>query len=305
MREIAKLYGFKWKPKTEPSDHQTLGTVAKNMEDEVLPESKDFIKGTLNVTLYRGKDLYENSWLGGKKPFVTCYLSAGSSSSSSSTSKRAGSSSKSKRSPSQKSPVGEGPDPIWSTAQHFPFHIPRAGCVLNVDVNNASSARDEVIAHTEFKVDLIEHGGKNWHTLKPSMESKTKPPLKPRLELSFQFMSLEEGKALPTATNVGHDDGKANDVIEGNVMPPTTEAIVTTTDGMTATELAAAETPSAPTARSDGTGERRNEGHVREERKEADLPPAYEDESGRANDEQAGGAGGSNLDDLEARFRNL
>jgi len=225
-------------PQTESSDHQRLGTVAKNMEEEKeLPKSGEaFTKGTLNVALYRGKDLYEKSWLGGKKPFVTCYLSTGSSSSSgsSSTSKR---SSKSKMGVRQKSSVGEGPDPIWSAGQHFPFHIPRAGCVLNVDVNNASSARDEVIAHTEFKVDLIEHGEKNWYTLKAAVESKTRPPLKPRLELAFQFMSLEEGKALPTAIDVSDNDEKQTNVVRGAVLPPTTDAVVTTDGIITVSSL--------------------------------------------------------------------
>mmetsp|Transcript_8923 Transcript_8923/g.17459 ORF Transcript_8923/g.17459 Transcript_8923/m.17459 type:complete len:457 (-) Transcript_8923:174-1544(-) len=197
MRDIARLYKFNWKPKKDADKLPELVAAKKNpggigqqdaKQGAAAAENNDpLAQGTLNVTVHEAKELYEKSWLGGKKPFVVCYVSGASDK-------------------SHKTTVGQGPDPKW-TGMHFPFHIPGGNRKLVVEVQNQSSARDEVMSTVTLDIDSLEPGAKpSWYTLE--METKGNGKITPQILLSFQFMNLAEGKrgeisAIPTV------DGKA------------------------------------------------------------------------------------------------
>eukprot|EP00472_Partenskyella_glossopodia_P011178 CAMPEP_0197516722 /NCGR_PEP_ID=MMETSP1318-20131121/1633_1 /TAXON_ID=552666 /ORGANISM="Partenskyella glossopodia, Strain RCC365" /LENGTH=548 /DNA_ID=CAMNT_0043065681 /DNA_START=120 /DNA_END=1766 /DNA_ORIENTATION=- len=190
MREVARLYKFNWKPKDKGEDYQALGGVVKKTDEEekahVLHEN-DQMKGTLNVTVHEAKDLYEKSWLGGKRPFVKCYVSGN-------------------KSQAQKTQVATGPSPEWKDC-HMPFHVPGAQRVLCVEVHNQSSARDELMLKSKpIQIDFIEPGQARWFALLADKKhaastsgSNSKNKLDPQISLSFQFMHLNDS---PTVDGV-------------------------------------------------------------------------------------------------------
>uniref|UniRef100_A0A7S4DR57 C2 domain-containing protein n=2 Tax=Lotharella globosa TaxID=91324 RepID=A0A7S4DR57_9EUKA len=207
MRDIARLYKFNWKPKKDADKLPELvaaskkpsGMAQQDAKQDSAPENNDpLAQGTLNVTVHEAKELYEKSWLGGKKPFVVCYVSGASDK-------------------SHKTTVGQGPDPKW-TGMHFPFHIPGGNRKLVVEVQNQSSARDEVMSTVTLDIDSLEPGAKpSWHRL--VMETNGKDKITPQILLSFQFMNLAEGKR--GEANIFTVDGKAVDDLQpvvGNIV---------------------------------------------------------------------------------------
>ncbi|GAB5367800.1 hypothetical protein AAMO2058_001262500 [Amorphochlora amoebiformis] len=184
MCDIAKLYGFNWKPKKEaPSAPRTVpvpqpATQARTEGKELEGAKPDeTLGGTINVSVLKAKSLYEKSWLGRKRPFVVCYVTGA-------------------LLKSQKTPASEGPDPEWK-AMHFPFHVPGHGYRLHVEVHNESAARDEIMAATSIEIDTVEPG-ERWYPLTFTVNQVPKKgakPLQPKVQLRLQFMSLKESKA--------------------------------------------------------------------------------------------------------------
>jgi len=313
MRDIAKLYGFNWRPKKD-NTYQTLGTADATVDHKLKSDEIEdkYSRGTLNVTLHEAKDLYEQSWLGGKKPFIKCYL-------------------KNDKKKFYDSSPGTGPNPSWDGKVHFPFHVPTSKEVLCVEAHNASNARDEVMSAIEIPVTTLEPNKRpEWFTLKPM--KKPKSLQLPKVKLSFQFMTLENRNAKPLATGAVIETGN----IEGQVLPPT---ITETGDNMNSTtpnRLSVGKYLSASmmsTATTDSLLADLKQKDSKEPGVAEGQPPSYEDATqypsapnsenlskpvngtssdltqrsnipGGANStEQAPEAGG--LDDLEARLKNL
>lgn len=207
MKEVAKMYKYDWKPKKATGtdvdtmgSHNALGSVAKDeKETKEKGEEHDYTKGTLNVTVHAAKNLYEKSWLGSKKPFIKVYLS-------------------NDKKNFRKTGVANGPDPEWKSI-HFPFHVAGEGYKLHVEVQNASSARDEVVSTLVLDVDTVEPSSNLvWYPLKPTIKSK-KSQQTPQIALSFQFMSLVEGKAasIPIVAGTAVPEGQ---LITGEIITP-------------------------------------------------------------------------------------
>lgn len=187
MQGIAKSANFDWAPKTKEAgggdSHQVIGSSTGGKDTRIENKEDDGADmayvGTLNVSVHKAQELYQESWLGNKKPFVRVFLIGDA--------KRA-----------HQTKPGNGPNPEWKSA-HFPFHISGRGQVLRLQLCNASSARDEVMASLDVPVIDIEPGVEpRWFPFDKPRSWKN-PDLCPKVSLSFQYMLLNEGKVEPIA----------------------------------------------------------------------------------------------------------